>query len=500
MRGTHSFNRRSVGLRGAPVALIMGALCGCTMGPDYHAPPSPAVTGYTAEPLPRETAAGPEGDAQRFVADMDIPGQWWTVFQSPALNAVVAQALQNNPDVGRAQAALRAAQENASVEKALAYPNVAAGASASREKLSVGTLGPPTILSPFSLVTAAVLVSYPLDVFGERRRRIESAEAQAEERRFQLEATYVTLTTNVVVAAVEEAALRGRVAAVEEIAAVERKQADLLKHENELGNEPQAAVLAQAAELAETEAESIGLRKALDRQHNVLTALAGRFPGDSLADHFDLASLTLPRDIPVSLPSLLVEHRPDVRAAQAHLHASNAEIGVVEAEMFPQIILNGGYGGAATSIAGVPDAASWLVQTTATQPISGLFALGHERRAAKAERDEAEAIYRKTVLTAFHDVSDVLHALDWDAQALKTEADAEQASAQQLTLLQKQLAAGDISELALLDATRSARRARVAVVTAQAARLTDTAALFQALGGGWWNLSDRAANQHQDKP
>jgi NodT family efflux transporter outer membrane factor (OMF) lipoprotein len=480
MRGAH---------RHRLLTLILAAtVSGCTAGPDYKSPAAPDAGGYTANPLAQTAAApGPKGDAQRFVAGMDIPRQWWTVFQSPALNAVVQQALDHNPDIRGAQAALRQAQENAGLQRVLALPDASATASASREKLSIGTLGVPTILSPFSLATAAVLVTYQVDLFGERRRTIESAEAESDVARFKLEATYLTLISNVVVAAIEEASLRAQIAALSEGAAAERQQIDLMTHEQTLGNQTRTAVLAHEAVLAETQTELVRLEKALDRQRNVLALLSGRFPDQGQAESFTLSDLTLPLELPVSLPSQLVQQRPDVRASESHLHAANATIGIVEARMFPQVTLSGAYGGATTSIPGLSDSASWIAQSTVNIPLTGIFALRRERRMAVAERDQAEAQYRKTVLAAFHEVSDVLHALDWDAKALNSAAMGEQSSAQQSLMSRQQLESGDTSQFAILDTARAAARARAAVARAQAARLADVAALFQALGGGWWN-------------
>jgi NodT family efflux transporter outer membrane factor (OMF) lipoprotein len=481
MRGAH---------RHRLLALILAVtLSGCTAGPDYKPPAAPDAGGYTTRPLPAQTIAapGPNGDAQRFVAGMDVPRQWWTMFRSPALNAVVQQALDHNPDIHGAQAALRQAQENAGLQRVLALPDASATASAAREKLSIGTLGAPTILSPFSLATTAVLVTYQLDLFGERRRTIESAEAESDVARFKLEATYLTLISNVVVAAIEEASLRAQIAAVSEIAVAERKQIELTANEHALGNEARTTVLAHEALLAETETERLGLEKALDRQRNVLAMLSGRFPDQGLAESFTLSDLTLPLELPVSLPSQLVQQRPDVRASESHLHAANAAIGIVEARMFPQVTLSGAYGGATTSIPGLSDSASWIAQSTVNMPLTGIFALRRERRMAAAERDQAEAQYRKTVLAAFHEVSDVLHALDWDAKTLKNATMGEQSTAQQSLLSRQQFESGDTSQFAVLDTARFAARARAAAARAQAARLTDVAALFQALGGGWWS-------------
>ncbi len=470
-------------------SIILGyALTSCTAGPDWVPPATPKVTGYTARTLPGETTAtaGTHGSEQRFVTKMDIPAQWWTLFQSAALNSVIEQALKNSPSVQSAQVALDANTANVTLQKVLAYPDLSASALAAREKLSISTTGAPTVLTPFSLATAALLITYQVDLFGERRRIIESTEAKAEAARFRLEATYLTLASNVAVAAIEEASLRAQVSALRDVVAADATHIQLLKQEVAQGNTARSSVLALETQFAKNQTDLITLEKALEQHRNALTKLTGQFPDKLLPETFSLDALTLPADLPVSLPSQLVQQRPDVRAAEAYLHAANAAIGIVEARMFPQITLGGAYGAATTSIPGVNDTA-WVVQSTANIPITGVFAMRHQRKIAKAERDQAEATYKETVIGAFHDVSNALLAIDWDAKALHAAATAEQAASQQLTLMEKQYGAGETSRLALMETERAHLQARMNLAKAQAARFSDVVALYQALGGGWWN-------------
>ena len=474
----------------------------CAVGPDFERPAAPSVQGYTPEKLPAQTAASDTaaGEAQRFVQDQDIPGEWWSLFHSESLNALIEQALQANPSLQAAQAALREAQENAKAAEGVFYPDIGGSFSKSREKASpasVGFNGPPTI---FSLNTASVSVSYPLDVFGGERREVESLEAQTDFERFQLDAAYVTLTSNLVAACVQEASLRAQIAATGEIIDAESAQLSVLQRQFELGGASKTALLAQDATLAQARATLPPLQKQLAQQRHALAVLAGRPPGEALDQKFDLATLQLPQELPVSLPSKLVEQRPDVRASEAQLHSASAQIGVATANMLPQLTLTGSIGSSATQIGDLfsPGTGIWSVAAGLTQPIFEGGTLLHKKRAAVAAYDQAAAQYRNTVLLAFQNVADALRALQSDADALNAQTAAERSAADSLDLERQQFKLGAISYTSLLDAERTYQQARIGLVQAQASRFTDTAALFQALGGGWWNHADVAAQG--DKP
>jgi NodT family efflux transporter outer membrane factor (OMF) lipoprotein len=470
------------------------------VGPDFHRPAGPAVSGYTAEPLPPQTASADVagGEAQSFVPGLDLPGQWWTLFHSEPLNTLIDQALKANPNVQAAQAALRVAMENVYAQKGAFYPTVEASFSPSRQKNAVGTLA-PTLSSGtpiFNLYTAQVSVFYMLDVFGTNRRQVETLEALAESQRFQLEATYLTLTSNVVAATVQEASLRGQIAATQEVINIESEQLNLLRRLFELGAIAEANVVAQEAALAQTQATLPPLQKQLAQQRNLLTALLGRFPSEEPAEKFELSTLQLPQDLPVSLPSKLVEQRPDVRSAEEQLHAASAQVGVATANMLPQFTLSANVGSVATQIGQLFTAGNnfWSAAGNVTQPIFEGGTLVHKKRAAEAAYDQAAAQYRSTVITAFQNVADTLRALQYDANALKAALAAERAAAEGLDIARRQLQLGDISYLSLLNAEQTYQQAVILLVQAQANRYTDTVALFQALGGGWWNRSNLAHN------
>jgi len=484
------------------LAAVVAAIAGCAVGPDFHRPASPQVKGYTPEPLASPTAAAEVagGQAQRFVQDMDIPAQWWTLFHSRPLNALIEQSLKTNPGLQAAQAALRVAQENYYAQRGIFYPAVEANYSPSRQKIS------NTVTSPlnsnatlFNLQTAQVNVFYVPDVFGGNRRQAETFLALADSQRFQLEATYLTLTSNVVAAAVQEAALRGQIAATQRIVKIEIEQLELLKLQFELGAIAEANVVAQRALLAQTQATLAPLEKQLAQQRDLLTALAGRFPSQEVAEKFDFAELQLPTELPVSLPSKLVEQRPDVRAAEAQLHAASAQIGVATANMLPQFMLTAGAGGISTELSTLFGSGNgfWGLAAGVTQPIFQGGTLLHRKRAAEAAYDQTAAQYRSTVITAFQNVTDTLRALQYDAEALKAASEAERAARESLDIAREQVRLGDISYLALLGAEQTYQQAVVGLVQAQANRYADTVALFQALGGGWWNRSDVADQKGQ---
>lgn len=487
-------------MRGWPIfVLCVAALCaGCAAGPDFVRPSAPAVNGYTPEALPERTASADigGGEAQRFVQGLDLPGQWWTLFQSPALNALIERALRANPDLQSAQAALRMGRENALAQRGAFYPQAQGNFSLTRQKVGESISSPlNSDESIFNLHTAQVSVSYAPDVFGLNRRQVESLEAQAEAQRFQWEAAYLSLTTNVVAAAVQEASLRAQIAATQRIIGIETEQRDLIKRQLELGAVAEAALVAQEATLAQTQATLPPLQKQLAQQRNLLSALSGRYPSETGTEQFTLGALQLPTDLPVTLPSQLVQQRPDVRAAEAQLHAASAQVGVAIANMLPQFSLTANGGDMGTQIASLFSSANnfWTLAANVTQPIFQGGTLLHRKRAAQAAYDQAAAQYRGTVIQAFQNVADTLHALRYDAQGLEAAVAAEQASAKSLAIARRQLELGDISYLALLGSELAYQQVLLNRVQAQASRYADTAALFQALGGGWWNRSDNGA-------
>jgi NodT family efflux transporter outer membrane factor (OMF) lipoprotein len=482
---------RITGLGAVTIALALGA---CAVGPDFQRPPAPTDTGYTPEPLALRTASVNTrgGEAQHFIADRDIPGDWWALFRSAPLNRLIEQSLRANPDIDAAQAALRQAQENVYAGEGALFPTANASFQAERERLSGASIGTPNVHPTFSLVTPTLNVSYALDVFGGTRRQIESLAAQAEFQRFQLEATYLTLTSNVTVAAIQEASLRGQIAATQDIIRDQAQQLDLVRRRFSLGGASQADVLTQEAQLAQTRATLPPLQKQLAQTRNQLTALAGRLPSHEASETFALESMHLPQELPVSLPSQLVEQRPDVRAAEAQLHAASAEIGVATANQLPQFTITASVGTAASGFTNMfaPQTGVWSIAGGITQTLFDAGTLLHRKRAAVAAFEQTAAQYRGTVIRACQNVADTLRALQSDADALVAQAAAERSAFASLDLARRQYQLGAIDYLTLLNAQRTWQQARISLVQAEANRYADTAALFQALGGGWWHRSD----------
>ena len=486
-------------------ARLLGAagllLAGCAVGPDFQPPAAPAVAAathpYTAAPLPARTASAPVdgGAAQRWVPAQDVPALWWQMFRSPALDTLVRSALDNSPTLAAAQASLRQAQALFEADAgSRQWPAVTASAGATREHASQVASGVPGGIL-YSLYNASVNVSYSIDAFGATRRDLEGLQAAVDLQRFQLEAARLTLSANLVTTAIQEASLRAQRAAADAVIAAAEASLQLVQRQAELGAVARAAVLAQQTQLAQARATLPALDKALAQTHQQLAVYAGRSPADTDLPAFTLDSLQLPEDLPLSLPSSLVRQRPDIQASEALLHQASAQVGVATANLYPQITLTGSLGAQSNkldTLFGTP-ASAWSLGAGLLAPIFNGGALQARRKAAQAAYDQAQAQYRQTVLNAFLNVANTLQALDSDAQALRAQAEAESLARQSLALARAQFGAGAVGALTLLDAQRSHAQTRIGLVQAQAARYADTAALFQALGGGWWNRAAAAS-------
>ncbi len=485
---------RPSGWRRLPLVTVV-LLAGCAVGPDFKRPAAPDTSNYAAQPAIHTMAAADVagGESQQFVRGGDLPADWWTLFHSPALNALIEQSLAHNPNLKAAQAALAVARENTRAGRGAYYPSVSAGFSASREQDPPGALAPVPSNNAFlyNLFTPQVSVSYVPDVFGLNRRNVESLKAQQQAVRFQMIATRITLSTNVVVAAVQQASLRAQVAATRELIATNTKMVKLLRYQWDKGYAGRLDLAAQESQLAQLQATLPPLLTQLDQQNNLLAVLAGRLPSQAPAQAFDLASLHLPQQLPLSLPSTLVAQRPDVRQAEANMHAASAQVGVTIANRLPNISLTANAGSTALAIKQLFKSGTgfWSLGADLAAPIFQGGSLLHQERAAKAAYVEAAEQYRGTVLTAFQNVADTLAALQHDAEGLQAAAKAADAATLTLDLSQRQYKAGYASYLALLSAEQGYQQSRIALVQAQASRYADTAALFQALGGGWWHAT-----------
>lgn len=473
------------------IAILLFIMTGCTVGPDFRRPDMAIPDNYTPAAPPSETGGAPTagGAKQHFAFAENLPGEWWTLFRSPELDAMIKQALADSPTVAAAQAALRKAQEDRRAQVGALFPSVDGNVSVVKQKVSGATLGTPDVsVDPFTLVNASVGVTYTLDLFGGTRRRIEALEAQEDYQRYVLEATYLTLTANIVTAAVQEASLREQIKATREILAEEQKQLEILKKQFEFGAVSKTVVLGQESELAVTASTLPPLEKQLDFTRHALSVLIGQFPGKGGLPEFHLDSLHLPESLPVSLPSQLAHQRPDIRASEALLHQACAAVGVATANLYPQITLSAGYGYQSTTFGTLFNGSSsvWNLGAGLLQPLFHGGELTAKRRSAIAAYDQASAQYRDVVLKAFQNVADVLRALETDARALQAQSEAYNSVSATLSLIEKQYELGAVNYLALLIAQRAYQKTKINLITAQAQRYADTAALFQALGGGWW--------------
>jgi NodT family efflux transporter outer membrane factor (OMF) lipoprotein len=466
---------------------------GCVVGPNFKSPPPPPVSRYT-EKAPSATAATPDvhgGEAQHFVSGADIPADWWTLFHSRSLNALIEQALANSPDLKAAQAALLVAHENVRAQRGAYAPQLSAGASITREKDPSATLAPVPAnnASSYTLITPQLSLSYVPDVFGLNKRTVEAAAAQEQASRYQMIAVDITLTSNVVQAAVQEASLEDQITTTNELIGINRQILSLLQYQKSKGYAAGTDIAAQQTQLAQLEASLPPLLKQRDQQNDLIAVLTGRYPNQTPSQRFTLASLTLPSQLPLSLPSLLVEQRPDVLQAEANMHAASAQIGVAAANRLPNITLTANAGSNALAIGQIFGAGTgfWNIGAALLAPIFDGGTRLHQERGARAAYQQTAAQYRGTVLTAFQNVADTLAALEHDAETLKANAAAADAAKTSLDLARLQYRDGYSSYLAVLNADQAYQQARLSLVQAQASRFTDTAALFQALGGGWWH-------------
>ena len=468
-----------------PMIILMAAsllIEGCAAGPNFQRPAAPVDAAYANLP----TA---QGSAQRLVPGATIPANWWTLFHSPSLDTLVRGAIANSPDLAAARAALRQSEELAKADRGPLLPNVGFDSSVTRAR-NPGVLASPLQSNSnlYTLTTAQLTAGYTLDLFGGIRRQAEASAALAEAQRYQLEAAYVTLTSSVVVAAITEASLRDQIAATNKSIAAQQRILDILRGRVRLGDAARADVAAQETLLAQTEQTLPPLTKQLAQQHDLLAALVGQMPGRD-QPRVDLATLALPADLPLSLPAQLVDQRPDIRVAEANLHAAGAQVGVAIAARLPAITLTGAAGGSSTGFATLlaPANVLWSIVGGLTAPLFDGGTLRHRQHAAEAAYDQSKSLYRAAVLAAFQNVSDTLGAIGSDRDNLRAAERSEQAAAASLQIAQGQARLGAIAPLQVLNAEQAYWQASVTLQQARAAVYADTATLFQALGGGWWN-------------
>ena len=473
-----------------PVLLAVG-LAGCAVGPDFQRPAAPAATGFLA--AGRDDAAG-RGTGLQLAHGGEVPAQWWALFRAPSLDRLVRDGVAHNADLAAAEAAVRLARANALAQRGALLPTVDLGLDASRQKVPVAFDPEAPEAGPaarYGVVTRQVSVAFVPDVWGGLRRQVEASDAEVEAQAFQREGVYLTLAANIALAAIEEARLRGQLAATRRIVALQQDLLRMLQRQHVQGQIARAEVLAQETALAQVQLALPPLERELAQQRHLLAVLTGRLPSDPGLPRFELAAFGLPRQLPLSLPGDVVRQRPDIRTAEAGLRAANAEIGVAIANRLPQITLSANAGKTWSNVPDLsPSGAFWAVGGNLAQKVFDAGALAYKQRAAEEAAQQALAQYRGVVLTAFQNVADMLVALQADLRTIAAARRAKQAAEQTVGLMRRQLEQGEINLALLIEAQRAYLETSTALVDAEAARLADTVALFQALGGGWWNRND----------
>jgi NodT family efflux transporter outer membrane factor (OMF) lipoprotein len=467
------------------------ALVSCAVGPDFEALHAPRTESFTESPLPEKTTetTGLGGAAQHFVVGGDIPEKWWELFNSKPLNELLCKGIKQNYNLKAAQAALRAAEQNYWASVGSLFPFVTIGGDAERQRFNLSSFNQPNARpSTFNLFNAGVNVAYTLDIFGGIRRQIETTAAQEEAQKYEEDATYISLTADIVTTAITEASLRAQIEATRELVAEQKKNLDISEKRFNVGAISKIDALAQATQLYQTESSLPPLENALSQTRTTLSILIGELPSDSKIHMFSLEELTLPTELPVSIPCQLVSQRPDVKAAEAQLHAASAQIGVATANLLPQVTITGNYGGSSNFLSTLfKDRTNvWALVGSLVQPVFEGGTLIARREAAIATFEQAYAQYNQVVLVAYKDVADVLKALELDAIQVKITNQGEKAARETLKLTEIQYNLGAISYLNLIVAQRQYHLARIDRIRALASRYSNTAALFKAMGGAWW--------------
>ena len=473
----------------------MALLGGCAVGPNFVRPAAPDTDRYTHEAQPEATVKA-DGQAQHFTPGTDIPADWWRLFKSPQLDAIVRQAISNNPTLQAAEASLRQSQDNLRSGYGLYFPQGQAGVSASRQLTAPAQQGSQTSGSIFNLFTASGTISYTLDVFGGKRRTVEGLRAQADSQRYESKAAFLALSANVVNTSIARAAYAAQIRATEQLIDLENQQLHLAETQARAGTAPYSTVLSVRSLIAANQALLAPLNQNASQAEHLLAMLEGVVPSKANLPDIDLAELSLPADLPLSLPSDLVNQRPDILLSEALMHVASANIGIATAAMFPSFSLSGTYGGASTTLANLSAVSKfWSIGPTATTPVFQGNSLWYVRRASIDAYQQSQANYRQTVLGAFEQVADTLKALEHDAEGLQAQVEARRAAGEALNLLQVNYRAGLVAYPDVLAADVQFHQATLGYLQAVAQRHQDTVALFVALGGGWWNEARPAAKK-----
>ena len=474
--------------RGAHLAVIVVMISGCAVGPNFVRPAPPDTDRYTRE-LQSEATVAANGQAQHFKPSDTLIADWWKLFESTELNATVNKAIANNPTLQASEASLRQSQDNMRAGYGVFFPQIQAGVGASRQRSSSLQQGSQTSGRIFNLVTLSSTISYAIDVFGGARRSVESLRAQADFQRYENVAAYLILSSNVVNTSIARAAYYEEICTTKQLIKLEKQQLRLTQAQVRAGTSPYVNVLSIESLIAANQALLAPLEQNLSQAEHLLATLEGEFPSKADLLEINLNKFSLPIDLPVSLPSDLVNQRPDILAAEAQMHVASAKIGVATALMFPSFSLNGTFGTSGTNFGNLTASSGkfWSIGPVATIPLFQGTTLWFGRKAAIDAYQQSRANYRQTVLSAFEQVADSLKALEHDAEALQAQVEAKHAAGEALKLLQANYHAGLVDYLAVLTADVQYHETSIAYLQTVAQRYQDTVALFVALGGGWWN-------------
>ena len=477
-----------------PVVLFGVVLCelaACAVGPDFVRPEAPQVTSYVKPNLLDPSGIG----VPKIESGAVVPGDWWKLFQSPQIDAMVQQSLVHNPTLEAAVATLHQSQHIVQAGYGVFFPQVDAGFGGARERSAPLEQGLATRSSIFNVVTLSGSVGYTLDLFGGERRAQEGLIAQSEYQRYASKAAYVTLAENVVDAAIARAAYEAQIRATEQLIALQQEQLEATKAQVKAGTASYSAELSIRNLIASSQANLAPLKQQISQTENLLATLQGKFPTEASLPEIDLETLMMPSSLPVSVPSELVRQRPDILQSEAQLHAASANVGVATAAMYPSISVTGSVGQVGTSLGNLSaeNGRFWSIGPTISIPLFRGGSLYYGREAALDAFQIAQANYRQTVLTAFAQVATSLQALEHDAQLLQAQTEARRDASEALQLVQKNYETGMVAYLDVLSADVLYHQANIGYLQAIAQRDQDTVALFVAMGGGWWNLPDQTA-------
>ena len=469
---------------------LVALLSACGAEPPTTAPPPSADASYTPGGPPTIPSVGKAGTDQHFTLGKEVSGEWWGLFKSQPLDDLLAQAVAGNRTLAAAHASLDAAHDAVMVAAGGLYPQVDFGASAARQRnnfKAVGLTGFPP--KEYNVYSFGPTVSYTFGPAGLTTHQVEREQALEDVQSFELKAAYLTLTGSAVTEAITIASLGAQIRAINDILADDQENLRLTQDMVNAGAGTGLDVETANSQLASDRTMLPPLRQQMNVAQHALAVLVGKSPGAWTPPDFALDKLILPAELPVSLPSVLARQRPDILGAEAQLHASAAAVGVANAQLYPQLTLSADIMQQFLKPDTLFDPASniWSLGVNLAAPIFHGGTLHAQKREAEDSYQATLATYEQTVLSAFGQVADTLDALSHDAEQLAAEQAAYESGESTLRLTRTSYSLGNATLLQVIDAQRQLEQARLGLARAQAQRYLDSAQLFVALGGGWWN-------------